>query len=181
MPTPTTRKNFIEDMFGNIASTLGHLPEEHKNQWINEHEGVYMEDLLYDVLAEDRAAIAKAAATKAALSTSLSDDKAVKADTGKLRFDLLPVKPLQDIVHILTLGVDKYTDRNWEKGMKWGRLFAATMRHLWSWWGGESTDPETNQSHLAHAASNIMFLMEYEYTKKEYDDRPTTMEKTNGS
>lgn len=56
--------------------------------------------------------------------------------------------------------------------MKWGRLFGATMRHLWAWWKGENTDPETGKSHLWHAATDIAFLIEYETTHPELDDRP---------
>ena len=116
---------------------------------------------------------------KVAETAKLTQDKttgAVKADAAKLRFDLLPVKPIQDLVAVLNYGSGKYADRNWEKGMKWSRCYAALMRHMFSWWGGESSDPETGMSHLAHAACCLVFLMEYEYTKPEFDDRPSTEE-----
>lgn len=102
------------------------------------------------------------------------DSGALKADGNKLRFDLMPPEPLEDIVRILTFGAAKYSSRNWEQGMKWSRPFGAAMRHLWAWWRGESLDPDSGCSHLAHAAVNIVFLMEYERTHKEYDDRPTS-------
>lgn len=97
---------------------------------------------------------------------------AMKADGNKLRYDLLPAQPLEDLVKILTFGAQKYKDRNWEGGMKWSRPFGACMRHLWAWWGGEDKDSDSGLSHLAHAACNLFFLMEFEYTKREYDDRP---------
>ena len=97
---------------------------------------------------------------------------ALKADGNKLRYDLLPVHPLESIVTILTFGSIKYADRNWEKGMQWSRPFAACMRHMWAWWRGEDCDPDSGQSHLAHAAVNILFLLEFEQTKRELDDRP---------
>lgn len=100
------------------------------------------------------------------------DKVGVKYDTGKDRWDLLPVKPIEAVVRILTFGCIKYNDRNWEKGFVWGRVFAATMRHLWKWWGGESLDPETGESHLAHAATNIFFLLEFEARGIGTDDRP---------
>jgi len=99
------------------------------------------------------------------------DKGGVKYDQGKLRFDLVPARPLMDVVEILTLGANKYRDRNWEAGMPWGRAFAAAMRHLWAWWGGEDLDPETGKSHLAHAACSLLFLLEWRYTHPELDDR----------
>jgi len=101
-------------------------------------------------------------------------DKGVKFDEGKERFDLLPPDALFEITKVFTYGQQKYGERNWEKGMLWGRLFAATMRHLWNWWRGEKYDKESGLSHLAHAGANIFFLLHYEqsYTKyKKYDDR----------
>ena len=96
-----------------------------------------------------------------------------KDDTGKARFDLLPVKPLFEVVKVYTIGAGKYSDRNWEKGIKWGRVFAAMMRHAWNWWRGEKLDPEDGQHHLASVAWCALTLMEYEETHPEYDDRPT--------
>jgi hypothetical protein len=97
-----------------------------------------------------------------------------KNDGGKLRFDLLPVEPLKQVVHVYTMGAAKYTDRNWEKGMRWGRIFAALMRHAWAWWAGERNDPVDGQHHLASVAWCALALMEYEQTHPELDDRPCT-------
>lgn len=83
---------------------------------------------------------------------------AVKYDQGKPRYELLPGDALDDIVTILTYGAEKYGDRNWEKGLSWGRLFGATMRHLWAWWRGEEKDPESGFGHLGHAAASLMML-----------------------
>lgn len=65
-----------------------------------------------------------------------------KNDQGKLRFDLLPPMPLEELVFVYTLGSRKYADRNWEGGIKWGRVFAAMMRHSWAFWRGETFDRE---------------------------------------
>lgn len=62
-------------------------------------------------------------------------------------------------------------ERNWEKGMAWHRPFGALMRHMWAWWRGESDDPETGYSHLAHAACCIAFLLAYECRAIGTDDR----------
>lgn len=97
---------------------------------------------------------------------------AVKADGGKRRLDLLPVGPLLDIADVLTFGANKYADRNWERGFPFSRPYAAALRHMLAWWSGETNDPETGLNHLAHAATNIMFLLEYAHTGAGEDDRP---------
>lgn len=98
-----------------------------------------------------------------------------KFDGDKLRMDLLPPEAIEGLATILTFGAKKYADRNWEKGIKWGRLFGATMRHLWAWWRGEALDAESGYSHLWHALTDIAFLLTYEARgMKDFDDRPIT-------
>ncbi len=94
-----------------------------------------------------------------------------KFDDGKERFDLLPVYPLWEIVRVYDYGVQKYSDNNWRGGMKWGKLFAACMRHLFKWWMGEKYDNESGLHHLAHAAWQCLALMEYERTNNGEDSR----------
>lgn len=84
-----------------------------------------------------------------------------KFDQGKLRWDLVPPE-FEEVVKVLTFGAQKYADRNWENGISYGRLFAATMRHLWEFVKGNRTDPETGLHHLAHAACDVLFLLTYE-------------------
>lgn len=80
---------------------------------------------------------------------------------------------IQDaLAQVLAFGARKYAPRNWEKGMAWSRPFSALMRHMWAWWRGEHSDPETGMSHLWHAACCLMFLVAYEQRKAGRDDRP---------
>jgi len=98
-----------------------------------------------------------------------------KADIGKLRYDLIPVKAMAEIVKILTYGAKKYAPRDWERGMLFSRYYGALQRHLSAWWGGEDNDLETGISHLAHAGSCVLFLLHYSLWKRAYacfDDRP---------
>jgi hypothetical protein len=98
-----------------------------------------------------------------------------KADDNKLRFDLIPTAPLRAWATVKTFGSKKYGDRNWEKGIPFSRVYAALQRHLVAWFGGEDLDPESKESHLAHAMCNVGFLLEYmlRYDKfKKFDDRP---------
>jgi len=109
----------------------------------------------------------------------MNENEALKFDTGKLRMDLIPPSLLSSVATILEFGARKYAPRAWEKGMHWSRVFAALMRHMWAWWSGENTDHETGKSHLWHAACCIAFLIEYEKTKPEFDDRPANHKEEN--
>lgn len=87
-----------------------------------------------------------------------------KYDQGKLRWDLFPFEEAQDIVKVLMYGADKYGEDpdqpNWKKMVDGKRrYFAAAMRHMVAWKSGEENDPETGISHLAHAATNLMFML----------------------
>ena len=105
------------------------------------------------------------------MSSELKPELGKKWDAGKLRYDLLPPDALAEVVQIFTDGAAKYGDRNWEQGMSWSRPFAAAMRHLWAWWKGEDTDPESGRPHLAHAACNVLFLLAYQRRGDGADDR----------
>jgi len=98
-----------------------------------------------------------------------------KDDLGKLRFDLIPAKPLMKLAEVYTYGAGKYNDRNWERGLRWSRIFAAIQRHLWKWWAGEENDDESGLSHLVHAAWGCFALLEYLDTHPELDDRPSKL------
>lgn len=98
----------------------------------------------------------------------------VKHDSGKNRYDLIPALALEETVKVLTAGAVKYNEdfnqENWRSvSYSKRRYFGAVMRHLWAWWRGEKYDPETGLSHLAHACSNVMFLLEKEL-EGEYKD-----------
>lgn len=100
---------------------------------------------------------------------------ATKHDGDKLRMDLIPPEAIESLAKVLTFGAKKYEDRNWEKGLKFSRLFGATMRHLWAWWRGETNDPETGFCHLEHALCCVAMLVTYHVKKRDsLDDRPKT-------
>lgn len=98
----------------------------------------------------------------------------VKYDEGKLRYDLMSVQANEGLVRVLTFGANKYEPRNWERGIGFGRVFGAAMRHLWAWWRGEDYDPESGLHHLHHAACCIHFLQHYAVDGRydQHDDRP---------
>ena len=93
----------------------------------------------------------------------MTDPTPKKFDTDKPRYDLLPPKALGLLVDCLTYGAKKYyDDYNWRKdgGIDPNRLFAATQRHLWAWKEGEVLDKESGLPHLAHAATNLLMMLD---------------------
>lgn len=96
----------------------------------------------------------------------------VKYDDNKPRYDLIPPEFEEAIAVILTMGAEKYADRNWEAGMRWGRVYASLRRHLASWQLGEEKDADSGKSHLWHAGCCIAFLITYEARGIGVDDRP---------
>jgi hypothetical protein len=93
-----------------------------------------------------------------------------KNDTGKDPWHLLPWDAVRAIVKVLAFGADKYSPRNWERGVAWSRPYAGLMRHMTA--EGERADPETGFSHLWHAGCCIIFLITYELRGLGHDDRP---------
>lgn len=84
-----------------------------------------------------------------------------KYDSGKPRYSLLPAKALEEVVHVLTFGSQKYEDFNWMKvDNAFDRYFSAAQRHIWQWKQGELQDEETQRHHLASAVTNLLFILD---------------------
>lgn len=78
------------------------------------------------------------------------------------RFDLIPPEALWELAEHYGMGCEKYTERNWEKGYKWGLSVAALLRHLYQWIGGESYDSDSGKHHLIAVAWHAFALFTYE-------------------
>jgi len=102
---------------------------------------------------------------------SKKSGSAMKFDDNKLPVNLLSSEALLQTAAVLKFGADKYHAHNWRDGFAWSRPLAAAMRHIMAYNDGEDKDPESGLSHLAHAACCIMFLLEFEKTHPELDDR----------
>jgi hypothetical protein len=98
--------------------------------------------------------------------------EAVKNDENKTELNLLPVLALEKIGSVFSFGAKKYSNYNWSKGLLYSRIFAATLRHLFSWWKGEELDEESGKSHLYHAGCCILMLIETQELELGEDDRP---------
>jgi hypothetical protein len=95
----------------------------------------------------------------------------IKHDTGKLQWNLLPLKYLRGTVRVLMFGAKKYAPWNWRKGMPWTQPYNALQRHLDAWIEGEDIDPETGENHLDHAMCELVFLRCFVEEHPDKDDR----------
>lgn len=96
-------------------------------------------------------------------NNSSSNSVGKKNDDGKLRFDLLPPEFEEAVTEVLTYGAKKYGENNWKQVENaTERYYAALRRHLNAWRQGEISDPESGLDHLAHVATNVLFLMYFE-------------------
>jgi len=99
--------------------------------------------------------------------------EAIKNDQGKARLDLISPSLLFGLGQALEFGARKYSPNNWRRGFVYSRPFASMMRHLWKWWQGQDKDEESGMSHLWHAATCLMMLIEFEDLNLGQDDRPS--------
>lgn len=108
---------------------------------------------------------------------NFDNTEGAKFDGGKPRYDLIPPEALDALAQLYGIGAAKYADRNWEKGIKYSRVFAAMMRHAWAWWRGEKIDLETGLSHMTSVAWNAFALFTYDARRMEdFNDNPALQE-----
>lgn len=79
---------------------------------------------------------------------------------GKLRWDLLPLEEIEDIVKVYTEGAKKYSDNSWQNlDNGYQRYKAALLRHLLEYEKGNKIDEDTGCQHLAQVAWNAVALL----------------------
>ena len=83
-----------------------------------------------------------------------------KFDTDKIRYDLVPPKAIKQLAEVLTFGAKKYKPNNWRNNTDLSRYEGALLRHFEAYRMGEILDEETGMPHLAHALTNLVFLLE---------------------
>lgn len=87
----------------------------------------------------------------------------IKEDIGKPKWNLLPLKAVEQVVRVFTFGAAKYGENNWRHlANPQKRYSAAALRHITAWQEGEYRDPESGIHHLAHAACNLIFILAFE-------------------
>lgn len=109
--------------------------------------------------------------TRKKILKNFETPQAVKHDSGKAPLHLLSTTALLEVARVLEFGANKYSANNWRDGFLWSRPTSAALRHILAWNSGEDVDPESGVSHLAHAMCCLMFLLEFEKTHPELDDR----------
>lgn len=78
----------------------------------------------------------------------------------KPRFDLLPEGVLEEIVKVLTFGAGKHSDHGWKEQPDLKEKYtAAALRHIEKRLDNVMADHESGRSHLAHAISDLMFVL----------------------
>jgi hypothetical protein len=115
----------------------------------------------------------------AAKQKLLEDQKkgmtAIKYDSGKADWSLMPWEAVEEINKVLEFGARKYAAHNWQQGegFKYTRVLNSLLRHVFAYMRGEDIDPESGLSHMAHAGCNVLFLLHYIKNKSRYknDDR----------
>lgn len=97
------------------------------------------------------------------------DGKAIREPSaGKGRYDLISPFATRRLARRYELGSQKYTDRNWEKGMPFSRYVDSAKRHL-----DEFVMGMEDEDHLAAAAWNIFAIMHHqELGESDLDDMP---------
>ena len=90
----------------------------------------------------------------------------LKYDDGKLQYGLIPPIATKSLAQVLTFGAAKYAPNSWQTVQDGERRYLdALYRHLEAYRIGESTDSESGLSHLAHAITNVAFLLHFEQEK----------------
>jgi len=92
--------------------------------------------------------------------TCAKEGKGAKFSEGKLRYDLLPDREIQEIVQVLTDGAKRYAPNNWKQvSDPINVYYAALERHIKAWRLGILKDSDSGRTHLSHAGCCLLFLM----------------------
>ena len=100
------------------------------------------------------------------LNPKVPQTQGVKYDGGKLQYSLVPPYALKEVARNLTLGLEKYKERdNWKKVENAVQRYTdALYRHLEAHRMGEIYDPDSpvdNMPHMAAVAVNALFILEF--------------------
>jgi hypothetical protein len=93
----------------------------------------------------------------------------------KTPLGLIPSYAMAETAWVHKLGAEKYGPFNWRKtGVCASTYVNAIMRHLNAWRDGETLDPESGISHLAHVACSCNILLDAGFCGTLQDDRNIT-------
>lgn len=117
--------------------------------------------------------------------SEIKKEEGLRFNSGKPRYDLFEPFAIEQLANVFTKGSLKYTDRNWEKGMSWGKCLASLKRHMAAFEKGEDYDFDPNcdgcknknctnhtgELHTALAAWNALAITSYYKIFPQGDDR----------
>lgn len=103
--------------------------------------------------------------------STIENKGGTKHDGNKPPMSLIPTKALIEEAYVWGMGEKKYGRYNWEKGLIFSRLIDAILRHVTAYNNGETLDPESGRSHMAHIRCDAAMLIEFESTRPDLDDR----------
>jgi hypothetical protein len=95
----------------------------------------------------------------------------VKHDAEKPDFSMVSWELMEEVAFVRMFGACKYARDNWRKGFKVTRSCAAALRHIFKFLSGETNDPESGRSHLAHAVCSLEHAIYDMHHHPENDDR----------
>lgn len=100
------------------------------------------------------------------------DEKALKYDEGKAPLSMVSRELMEAMARVRHFGAQKYKRGNWRRGFLFTRSIDAALRHIAAFNSGEDMDPESKESHIAHAMCCLEHLLhDYIYRKEQNDDR----------
>ena len=87
-----------------------------------------------------------------------------------MRYDLIPIRGLEEVHKVLNSKLDKHAIGEWKHGFKWSEVLSSLKKHLMAFEKGEDYTPENNLS-IAEVAVNALILAEYFSINPAGDDR----------
>ncbi len=85
----------------------------------------------------------------------------------------VPPVALFEVGRVMEIGAAKYGPMNWRVDpVSYSTYINGALRHLMQAWDGQDFDYETKLRHIAHAAANLMILLDAEAQGTLFDDRP---------
>lgn len=95
------------------------------------------------------------------------------AGAKKPQLHTIPPAAMLHLGSVMGLGARKYGAFNWrDTGVAASVYVSAAQRHLLSWFDGESIDPESGASHLAHVMACMAIILDAAENGSLKDDRP---------
>lgn len=88
-------------------------------------------------------------------------EKGLRYNGSKVRLSLVPPEFIFAVAEVLEFGATKYDANNWRKfdSDQVRGCIDSIMRHLESYRMGQWLDEESGLPHLAHAATNLAFMI----------------------